>query len=536
MPRKSTKRTTETDTHANQVTPAKPKVTPTQPADSKPVKQPRKRSRTVPRPATSSDLFPGESIHRMASSRLIWEGANILTQRKDLQWADSEDGLCYESLIAKGKGFLSFWLTQDLFSKYPSVLESEAALALIEQFDIRAACMHLIYSAHATQLDRPWEQQFVLNDRQLERYLGLDKNKNLNRQEKLQLMLELAKQPCHLLVYVSYPDQGRIQSFTVSRTWLWEIAEPMLHFQECLQDESGDHVGEQMLVGFTLSIRCGNWAKYFLNEEMRRNREGYYEYGILSQQILQDLMSTWHHYEGAARLMTWLLFKTKINRHSPMTVEALMKVAFGEKTLQLAKSNYRDRAKVVRSWLTSLKVLIEKGWKITRDVETYPIQYWIDTSESGLLAQIPDDPEQAAAFWAKDATQEAGARLTDKTKRMRGQFDQLLASKVWIQPPEVVAEKLDEIDEARRLYSKVEPKRRALNVASSDAPQSSIEKPPLLAIESGMQLKQLRLAKGMTQVELADAMERTESWVKMIEAGKRKIQPKYQEKLIRLLS
>jgi len=537
MPRKAKKRNLETGSQAAEVTPVLAETDPTlsSEASSDKLTTRRKRSRTASRPATNSDLFPGESVHRLASSRLIWEGANILTQREDLRWEKSEDGLCYESLISKGKGFLSFWLTQDLFSKYPSVLESEAALALIEQFDIRAACMHLIYSAHATQLDRPWEQQFVLNDRQLERYLGLDKNKNLNRQEKLQLMLELAKQPCHLLVYVSYPDQGRVPSFTVSRTWLWEIAEPMLHFQECLQDDSGNSIGEQTLVGFTLSIRCGNWAKYFLNEEMRRNREGYYEYGILSQQILQDLMSTWHHYEGAARLMTWLLFKTKINRDSPMTVEALLKIAFGEKTLQLAKSNYRDRAKIVRSWITSLKVLMEKGWKITRDAETYPIQYWVEDAESGLLAQIPDDPEQAAEFWAKDAASEVGARLTDKTKRMRGQFEQLLTSKIWIQPPQIVAEKLDDIDEARRINSKVEPKRRSVSLATDDIPKFVSEKPTLSIIESGAQLKRLRLAKGMTQVELAQQMGRKESWVKMIEGEKRKIQPQYQEKLIQIL-
>ncbi len=529
MPRKKLK--LDTDDRLIEIAPTT-SVQPDSSVSTEPKKQ-RSRSRTVQRPDTNTDLFPSEPIHRLASSRLIWEGANILTQRQDLQWEDSEDGLYYESLIAKGKGYLSFWLTQDLFSKYPSVLESEAALALIEQFDIRAACMHLIHSAHATQLARPWEQQFVLNDRQLERYLGLDKNKNLNRQEKLQLMLELAKQPCHLLVYVSYPDQGRVPSFTVSRTWLWEIAEPMLHFQECLQDDSGSLVGEQTLVGFTLSIRCGNWAKYFLNEEMRRNREGYYEYGILSQQILQDLMSTWHHYEGAARLMTWLLFKTKINRHSPMTVEGLMKVAFGEKNLQLAKSNYRDRAKVVRLWLTSLKVLIEKGWKITRD-EAYPIQYWVNTEESELLSQIPDDPEEAAAFWAKDALSET--RLTDRTKRMRGQFDLLLASKVWIQPPQIIADKLDEIDEARRLNSRLEPKRLSSSATASDSSTASSDKSLLRQIESGAQFKQLRLAKGMTQLQVAQVMERTESWVKMIEGGKRKIQPQYQERLIQLFT
>ena len=490
------------------------------------------------RPETSPTLFTDGATDHIASNRLIWEGCNILTQGHDLGWMTSGDGSAYyESPVAKGKGFVSFWVTNDLYAKDPSALEGEAALALIDQFDIRAACMHLIYAAYATQLQRPWEQQFVLSDTQLEHYLGLDKNKKLNKQQKLQLMLELAKQPCHLLVYISWPDQGKVPMFTVSRNWLWEIAEPMLHFQDCLQDEAGNIVGERTLVGFTLNIRCGNWAKYFLNEEQRKEKSGYYEYGILSQQILQDLMTTWHHYEGAARLMTWLLFKTKINRRSPLTVEVLMKVAFGEKTIQAAASGFRERAKLIRSWLTSLKVLLEKGWNIVPDPDTYPLQYWVDSGNSALLNQIPDDPEQAVEFWAKDAEAEEGARLTDKTKRMRGSFDQLLSGRLWIQPPAVIAEKLDAIEEHRKTFLKeFEPRKGASALAQVQAESVPRATKAIAIVQSGEQLKQMRIAKGMSQVELAGKIGRSASWIKMVESGKRKIQPKDQSALIGCLT
>jgi hypothetical protein len=138
------------------------------------------RKRAIDRPPASPELFPSGTPHRIASSRVIWEGANILTQQEDLPWRDSSNGFCYESEISRGRGYLAFWLTQDLSSETPSILESEAALALIDEFDIRAACMHLIYSAYATQLDCPWKDQFVLDDRHLERYLGLEKNTNMN--------------------------------------------------------------------------------------------------------------------------------------------------------------------------------------------------------------------------------------------------------------------------------------------------------------------------------------------------------------------
>ncbi|MGG6270534.1 helix-turn-helix domain-containing protein [Leptolyngbya sp. AN03gr2] len=496
------------------------------------------QKRTRQRPETNPDLFPDSMTDYAASNRLIWEGANILTQGSDLPWLTSDKGEAYyKSLVAKGKGYISFWLTDDLYAKDPSVLERDLAIALIEEFDLRATCLHLIYAAHATQVDRPWEQSFAISDTQLEQYLGLNKNKKLNKQQKLQLMLDLAKQPCHLLVYVSWPEQGRIPTFSVSRTWLWEIAEPILHFQECIVDDEGKAVGEKQLVGFTLNIRCGAWAKYFLNEEMRLQKQAYYEYCILSKSLIQDIMAMYHHYEGAARLMTWLLFKTKINRSSPLNAEALMKIAFGESALQIAKVDSKARAKLVESWIKTVKALLSRGWQITPDAATYPMEYWVSPSETNPLNQIPDDPELAVEFWAKDATAVEGERLTDKTRRVHGKFNRLLTAKLWIQPPEAIANRLNEIDESRKRYSR-EFDRTLLPTQPSSTPtqSSSATKPGLKKIESGEQLKQMRIAKSLSQSSLASKIGRSASWVKMVETGKRNIQPQDHEVLLSVLS
>ncbi|MEX0272631.1 multiprotein-bridging factor 1 family protein [Leptolyngbyaceae cyanobacterium UHCC 1019] len=54
--------------------------------------------------------------------------------------------------------------------------------------------------------------------------------------------------------------------------------------------------------------------------------------------------------------------------------------------------------------------------------------------------------------------------------------------------------------------------------------------PPKLPkeIQSGEQLKQLRITKGWSQAYLADQIGRSLSWVKMVETGKRNIQPQDQ--------
>lgn len=115
-------------------------------------------------PATSPVLFANGISSNFATCKLLWESVNILTQRSDLQWQPDEDSkLTYTSTLKDSRGRLIFWVTDSPEEQYPEALAGEAALAVIETFDIRAACMHLIYAAHITTLDRPWEEEFVIN-------------------------------------------------------------------------------------------------------------------------------------------------------------------------------------------------------------------------------------------------------------------------------------------------------------------------------------------------------------------------------------
>ncbi|NES97774.1 MAG: helix-turn-helix transcriptional regulator [Desertifilum sp. SIO1I2] len=492
----------------------------------------RGRYRSISRPPTSPNLFPDGQTNCMASNRLIWEGCNILTQGQNLSWLNAKkESPYYESSVAKGQGYIYFWVTDDLHTKPPAVLEGEAALALIEQFDIRAACLHLIYAASATQLDRPWEQQFTLNDVQLERYLGLNHNKKLNKQQKLTLLLELAKQPCHLLVYASWPEKGAVGAFSVSRTWLWEIAEPILHYQDCFYDEQGNPIGEKTLVGFTLKIRCGNWAQYFLNKEKRTSKTGYYEYGILSQELLRDLMSIWHDYPGAARLMTWLLFKTKVNSGSPLIVGTLMKVAFGEELVAAAIASSKERKKLVRRWEITLKVLLERGWNIQPDSESYPPQYWPHFFNPNPFTSIPDDPEEAASFWALDAAENEGTRLTDITKRTRTSFEQLLTGRLWVHSPAEIAQKLDEITKHQKANRKKPLVQKTYKRPEPTNSELQSEQSLNFSMLTGEEVRKLRTAKGLSVTKLAELAGLAKSMVSMIETGKRPITAETQKRL-----
>ena len=208
---------------------------------------------------------------------------------------DPDGKLCYTRDVDDGQGAIYFWVAENTEEEHPATLAGAAALAVIDNFDIRAACMHLIYAAHATQVERPWEEEIVIDDRQIEAYLGLQKRTDKSRKEKLALIEEIAKQPCKITTYISWPQQGRRKGFTVEEGRLWHILGTRYHYQQ-------DLFGNKEIAGISFIVKAGLWAKYFLNEENEQDRQTATQQSALSKSLLESIMSIWQHREGAARL------------------------------------------------------------------------------------------------------------------------------------------------------------------------------------------------------------------------------------------
>ncbi|KAM3114060.1 helix-turn-helix domain-containing protein [Phormidesmis sp. 146-33] len=434
-----------------------------------------KASSPIEHPKTSPNLFVDNSATRMASALPIWEASNILTQRKHLPWDNDSNGkLYYARDIGDGQGAIHFWVTENLEDEHPATLAGAAALAVIDTFDIRAACMHLIYAAHAAQMERPWEQELIIDDRQIEAYLGLKKRTDKNQQEKLALIEELARQPCKITTFISWATQGRVKGFTVEEGRLWHLLGTRYHYQE-------DLFGNKELTNITFVLKAGLWAKYFLNEEGRRDRTAFYQQGNLPQAVLENVMSLWQHREGAARLMVWLLFKTQFNRHEPLYVQTLMEVAYGTEKIEQAKSSREYRKKLANTWDEDLLALHDRGWSIQFDSEAYP-----------------------------DAIRPPGFGR-DEMPRPRGFFDQLLTAHLWITPSE------DWI--AAPAEASHTPEIAPANLPSPESEDSL----------TGSQVKELRQAKGWSQRKLAKLSGLSQGLISLIENGERSISPENEQ-------
>ncbi len=445
------------------------------------------RCKVEPRDASSLDLFSNGKNNPFASAIAIWEACNVLAQRTSLHWETDEEGyLCYSRQVNQGRGAIAFHI-QDPFK----VSDKATDLAAIEGLDIRAACIHLIFAAYATALDQPWEQEFAIDERQIEKYLGMEKRKDLSKAAKLALMKNIVQQACSLIISIDWPQQGRINGFSLTGSRLWHLVDIQHHFQE-------DNLGCKYLIGLTFKVKAGIWAQYFLNKQACKERTAFYQYGSLPKTLLTTVMSIWQQHEGAVRLMLWLLFKTKMGKEQRITIPTLLRIAYGEEKVALASRQREERKRLLRTFESDLEILNHYGMKAIFDPVTYPPEIqplW------AKLIDIPEDPDEALEFWTNDGGAET--RLTDTGPR--GKWNLLMNARIlaFELPPEW-EQQISESEKKQRRTAKAK------------------RKPKTTSDLLGEQILQARKNLNLSQRELAKLTGKSQSWIRDIENGRLK--------------
>ena len=466
-----------------------------------PVQARKGRYKKHDRPVLSLELFLNGKNNPFASAIVMWELCNLLAQQQSLPWQSDADGVFfYERHVKRGKGLLTFWITQNpehhdeqATNSDAHPLRNDAARAAIAHLDIRAACLHLIYAAYATNVDQPWADEFVISDRQIEHYLGLDKRKDLSKLEKLSLIRELALQPCSIIASINWPRQGRIPEFSMHQERIWHMVAMHYHFE-------GDELGCKHLVGLTFRIRAGEWAKHFLNQQEHWNHAAFYQYGSLPICLLPEVMSHWQQHEGAVRMLLWLLFKTKMGHDQPITTQILMRIAYGEDRVTKAYSHSVLQKRLLKTFESDLEMLHYYGVKPIFDPATYPSEIqplW------AKLAELPEDAEEALDFWTQDGNQQT--RLTDAAPRgkwkrvMNGRFLRFDLPATW------------EVRQSRSSTRKRQNRSKGKQSNSPQTPSMVLSKDQIVEARKKLQFSQ-RL--------LAEKIGKSQSWIRDIENGR----------------
>ncbi len=476
--------------------------------DSLPIPLPTKKGRYKAEPIVlnTHHLFVNGHNNPIASSMVIWEACNLLAKGSVFPWQIDCDGKLYhQRQVKQGKGKIEFRLTEHVDDNINQTLSESNAFSTIEKMDIRAACIHLIFAALATSLEKPWEQEFAIDNKQLETYLGLNKRKDLSKAAKLTLIKNLVQQPCKLITYIDWFRQGKIQAFSVPQDRLWHLVAIDNHFQE-------DAQGYKHLVGMTFRVRAGMWAKYFLNKQGYKKYVAFYQYGTLPKFLLTTVMTIWHQHEGTVRMMLWLLFKTKMGKQQRITIPKLMYVAYGEAKVKEATFNREKRKRLLRRFESDLEVLHHYQIKPVFDPVTYPTKIqpmW------AKLAVVPDDADEAMEFWINDGCNETS--ITDPAPP--GKWNLLM--------------------KARLLYFELPPEwDKQLSRWENKKQRKTHRKSKTQTVVSHLDAEQIVNARkilGISQRKLAQQLGKSQSWIRDIENSRFSAKPGDRLKLKKIL-
>ncbi len=478
-----------------------------------PLQAKKGRCKLTDRMIPSPNLFANGKSSPFASAIAIWEACNVLAQRQSLPWKTDADGkLYYERQVNGGRGTIAVRLTNALASDANVTLDSATAQAEIARWDVRAACLHLVYAAHAIALEKPWEQEFVINDRQIEAYLGLEKRKDLSKLAKLTLIKELVQQPCKLQLDITWFQQGRVRGFSLEQSHLWHLLDIQHHFQD-------DDLGCKHLIGITFRLKAGDWSAYFLNQQGARESTAFYQYSSLPKSLLWTVTSIWQQHEGACRMLLWLLFKTKMGTEQRLTIPTLMRIAYGEAKVLQAATQREERKRLVRSFESDLEVLNHYGLKPVFDPVTYPVEIqplW------AKLADLPDDAEAALDFWINDGSNDN--RLTDAAPRDK--WNRLMQARF-------LCFELPEGWEAQATQATKKKLRQSQRTARSH--QHSDKSALTPSRLSAQQIVTARKSLQLSQRDLANHVGKSQSWVRDIESGRLRVGFKDQQLLLKVL-
>ena len=339
-----------------------------------------------------ASLFPNSQTNVAALSQVLHGVAEVLSQKMDLLWkAEVSSTLSYEKEVEGGKGKVFYYVTDNLETPQAE-MASEAALAVIDKFDPRACAVHLIYCALAASLDKPWEGNFVIDDRQLLEYTGLVKRRDLCRHEQLSILDDLLQQPTQVLASIAWPKQGEVEAFTIPDLKIWDV---------CIEREfKTDKTGDHKLVGLKVTGKPGEWTKYFLNKG-----EYYCQTGIITKKTVQKLFSIGKQNAGAARLLIWLTFEIQSGfQDNSVMGFTLMKIAYGADKVMIAHSDRQKRRQMADDLETDLKVVKEAGWQVELQAELAwltgnnrtkrPIGYWKELLNTKWRFHLPAEVEE----------------------------------------------------------------------------------------------------------------------------------------------
>ncbi len=318
-------------------------------------------------PIQNSPLFQGKNFEKVATGYPIITGAQALINS---QWKDGEYPY-WRKLI--GDGFIEHQIVrQNPETTRIELVPGKAAWEIIQQFGPEAAYIFLIFAAHATDLEKPWEGHIQIKGTDLIKLYGWDKRTDLTLGKKLKRIGSLVELVCRLSVCISNIDIGK-RRYNIATSAMWLLEELEYAGQLALTVDSDNPelktYQPEEPDELVIRVRPGSWTEKFLSEHGHQEREALRQYGYLAKSTLQINP---YRRRLAAKLAIFLTVMSRIQPNGQYEVGTLLKALESETILEEIQENKDKRNKLVDQWDNALLTLQQLGWEIKFDPETYP--------------------------------------------------------------------------------------------------------------------------------------------------------------------
>lgn len=447
---------------------------------------PHLKDRTYQPPNIENRLFEN-SKHQLFPSVLPMKTSTLCQLRDDFWQQNHSDGVAYyrQESSHSSDNFIEHYISS---SKDIQVLPWDSARQIIDKFGFNTVLLQLLFAAHAVKCDRPWDSQFSLSGTDIIRELGWDKRTDIPLHAKL---LELANTAfaldCLLIKAVWKEPKQRKGKYSVSiqTSRMWNIQVEMAG----QMDLTGKVDSPEELY---ITVRPGLWTQGFINSGNTNSQDALYQFGYLAQDVMK--MNPYHN-ELALRLAIHLTLDSHIEQILEYRVRELLEIAIPKSKIELACQDRDRKYKLKQQWDRAIAKLIELGWEIEFDKETYP----------------------------------EGIQPGSDVRNQHGYIERLLNAKIYIKS--MFPQRGDVSCQLPNLLMPVPPP-----ISS----QPTVKPTPMqvpVAIEDipSFNLRAARTAKKLTQRELAVAMGVSQSLVAQWERGAKSIDDKHLIKLKQIL-
>jgi DNA-binding transcriptional regulator YiaG len=429
-------------------------------------------------PKLEPRLF-ANSNHQVLPAALPMKTSTLCQLREDFWQQDNSNGIAYyrQESHKNSNNYIEHYISS---SEDIQVLPWDSARQIIDKFGFNTVLLQLLFAAHAVKCTRPWESEFSLSGKDIIKELGWENRTDISLHSKL---LELANTSfaldCLLIkaVWENPNHKKGKKRVTIDTSRMWNVRVQMtgqMDLEGNVQNPEDLHI----------TVRPGMWTKGFMDGG-KHSQDALYQFGYLAQDVLK--INPYHN-ELALRLAIHLTLDNHTDRVTEYHVRDLLEIAMPKYKIDLAGRDRERKHKLKEQWDRAIGKLIELGWVIEFDDNSYPPEIRPDS---------------------------------DTKRHQRGYLEKLLAAKIYIRST---------------FPQKVDINRHLCDLVSTELPPMLIESKPASKLKTfktqtqvatpNLDLRQARESKGWTQRQLAAELEVSQSLVAQWERGNRSIDEK----------